>query len=307
MSANPAPIEKKPVAVPKNGDLGDWIESRIARYRTRTYDWDALKFQADFDPKYRRAQMRYMGTGGTGVSGDANTVPSEHFTFSTMVLPSGCEGPMHIHEDVEEVFFMLRGTVRLFVEHEGETCETELSERDLISVPPGVYRGLLNNAALATGIGGKGFEEIDIETWDRVMRVNIRGTWLVVKACAPLLRRATSGARIVNIASDTALWGAPDLLHYVATKGAIIAMTRSLAREMGKDGIAVNAVAPGLTIGEASDYVPPERHTQYVEGRAMPRAQQAEDVVGSVVFLLSDAAGFVSGQLLPVNGGFVFN
>ena len=144
MSADTASVEKEKIAIPRNGDLGDWIESRIARYQTRTYDWDALKFQADFDPKYRRAQMRYMGAGGTGISSDANTVPSEHFTFSTMVLPAGCEGPMHVHKDVEEVFFMLRGTVRLFLEHEGETCETELTERDLISVPPGVYRGLLN-------------------------------------------------------------------------------------------------------------------------------------------------------------------
>ena len=124
--------------------LADWMETRIARYETRRYDWDALKFQADFDPKYRRAQMRYLGTGGTGVADDSNTVPSEHFTFSTMVLPPGCEGPSHVHDDVEEVFFMLRGKIRLTLERDGETYETELGERDLISVPPGVYRGLVN-------------------------------------------------------------------------------------------------------------------------------------------------------------------
>ena len=130
---------------PRDQSLEDRITGRIARYETRTYDWDALKFQADFDPKYKRAQMRYMGTGGTGVKADENTVPSEHFTFSTMVLPPGCEGPMHVHADVEEVFFMLRGKIRLFLEHDGETWETELSERDLVSVPPGIYRGLLNH------------------------------------------------------------------------------------------------------------------------------------------------------------------
>ena len=130
---------------PQHQSLEDRITSRIARYETRTYDWDALKFQADFDPKYKRAQMRYMGTGGTGLASDENTVPSEHFTFSTMVLPPGCEGPMHVHADVEEVFFMLRGKIRLFLEHDGETWETELSERDLVSVPPGIYRGLLNH------------------------------------------------------------------------------------------------------------------------------------------------------------------
>lgn len=125
--------------------LADWMETRIARYETRRYDWDALKFQADFDPKYRRAQMRYLGTGGTGVADDSDTVPSEHFTFSTMVLPPGCEGPPHVHDDVEEVFFMLRGKIRLTLEQNGETFETDLRERDLISVPPGVYRGLVND------------------------------------------------------------------------------------------------------------------------------------------------------------------
>jgi quercetin dioxygenase-like cupin family protein len=129
---------------PEGMALGAWVESRVARYETRTLDWDALKFQADFDPKYKRAQMRYMGAGGTGVGVDDNAVPSEHFTFSTMILPAGSEGPSHIHIDVEEVFFMLRGKIRLFMDVDGEHYETFLGERDLISVPPGIYRGLEN-------------------------------------------------------------------------------------------------------------------------------------------------------------------
>lgn len=166
--------------------------------------------------------------------------------------------------------------------------------------------GLVNNAAIATGIGGRTFDEIDVETWDRVMAVNVRGTWLVVRALAGLLRRST-GARVVNLASDTALWGAPRLLHYVASKGAVIAMTRALARELGADGITVNAIAPGLVRCEATEYVPRERHALYETGRAIARAQYPDDVVGAVVFLLSEQARFVTGQVLPINGGFVLN
>ena len=120
--------------------FADWMKSRIATRASRQYDWDALKFQADFDPKYRRAQMRYVGTGGTGVAKDQNTVPSAHFTFSTMVIPAGNIGPSHIHYDVEEIFFVIRGSMKVVCEKDGERFEAILGERDLISVPPGVYR-----------------------------------------------------------------------------------------------------------------------------------------------------------------------
>ena len=127
-------------------ELGAFIESRVARYATRKYDWDALKFQADYDPKYRRAQVRYLGTGAAGVTSDMNVVPADHFTLSTMCLPAGCEGPLHVHDDVEEVFFVLKGKIRIFVENKGRTTETVLNERDLISVPAGIYRGLRNES-----------------------------------------------------------------------------------------------------------------------------------------------------------------
>ena len=142
----PAPqgLKKASWDRPAGASFKEWIETRIARRETRRYDWDALKFQADFDPKYGRAQMRYVGTGGTGVSADNNTVPAEHFTFSTMVIPAGHEGPMHLHTDVEEIFFVLRGTVKVMAELNGEYYETVLKDRDLISVPPGVYRGEVN-------------------------------------------------------------------------------------------------------------------------------------------------------------------
>ena len=166
--------------------------------------------------------------------------------------------------------------------------------------------GLVNNAAI-TNSGGRTMEELDVQTWDRVMNVNVRGTWLLTKACLPLLKR--SKGRVVNIASDTAMWGAPKLLAYLSSKGAVIAMTRGMARELGPHGITVNAVAPGLTEVEATEYVPAERHQHYAQGRALKRerAQQPGDVCGAVMFFLSDDAAFMTGQVLPVNGGFVMN
>jgi NAD(P)-dependent dehydrogenase (short-subunit alcohol dehydrogenase family) len=169
----------------------------------------------------------------------------------------------------------------------------------------GEIHGLVNNAAIATQVGGKPFDEIDLDLWDSVMRVNVRGTWLVTRALAPLFADGKHG-RIVNIASDTALWGAPRLLAYVASKGAVIAMTRSLARELGPRGIGVTAVAPGILRCEATEYVPAERHRLYETGRAVPGPQAPEDIVDTVVFLLTPGALALTGQLLPVDAGFVF-
>ncbi|MBL0085397.1 MAG: SDR family oxidoreductase [Ideonella sp.] len=165
--------------------------------------------------------------------------------------------------------------------------------------------GLVNNAAI-TNSGGKTAEQITVDTWDRVMEVNVRGTWLVTNAARPHLAASGSG-RIVNIASDTALWGAPRLLAYVASKGAVIAMTRTLARELGPDGTTVNAIAPGLTLVEATEYVPAERHEHYRAGRAIQRPQLPEDVNAAMLFLLTRGSGYITGQVLPVNGGFVMN
>ena len=168
----------------------------------------------------------------------------------------------------------------------------------------GPVDGLVNNAAMATGVGGKNMIDYDPDLWDRVMTVNVKGTWLVTREAVPLLRE---GSAIVNVASDTALWGAPRLMAYVASKGAVIAMSRSMARELGVKRIRINAIAPGLTRVEATEYVPAERHQLYENGRALSGAQQPEDVTGSVVWLLSDLSRFITGQLIPVNGGFVFN
>ena len=198
------------------------------------------------------------------------------------------------------------GEQALFVQTDVADWASVKCMADRVAATWGGIDGLVNNAAIATGVGGKRFDEIDPDAFLRVLDVNVRGTWQACKAVYPHLK-ARGGGSIVNLASDTALWGATALLHYVASKGAVISMTRSLAREMGPDNIAVNAIAPGLTRVEVTELVPRERHELYEDGRAMSRPQFPDDVTGAVAFLLSDDARFITGQLLPVNGGFVFN
>lgn len=167
----------------------------------------------------------------------------------------------------------------------------------------GALQGLVNNAALADGVGGKPFHEIDVSDWDCLMGVNVRGTWLVSKHAVPLLQR--DGGRIINLASDAALYGSPRLAHYIASKGAVISLTKAMARELGPLGITVNAVAPGLTNGEAAGLIPQERHDLYRMNRMLGRDQEPEDVAGVVNFLLGGEASFITGQLLVVDGGFI--
>jgi NAD(P)-dependent dehydrogenase (short-subunit alcohol dehydrogenase family) len=167
--------------------------------------------------------------------------------------------------------------------------------------------GLVNNAAI-TNSGGKPMEAIAEDVWDKVMAVNVKGTWLTTVAAKPHLVRASEAhglGRIVNVASDTAIWGAPNLMAYVASKGAVMAMTHSMARELGVFGVTVNAIAPGLTLGESTEYVPQARYDHYQNGRAIKREQTADDITASVLFLLSRTSGYITGQVLPVNGGFL--
>jgi NAD(P)-dependent dehydrogenase (short-subunit alcohol dehydrogenase family) len=198
------------------------------------------------------------------------------------------------------------------VDFEAHFIPLDLADADSVKafVNESAYRlggvdGLVNNAAI-TDSGGKTASELTQTIWDCVMNVNVRGLWLTSVAAFPHLCASGQGS-IVNLASDTALWGAPKLLAYVASKGAVISMTRSMAREFGDHGITVNAIAPGLTEVEATAYVPADRRDLYSRGRALSRAQVPADLTGPVTFLLPDAARFVTGQVLPVNGGFVTN
>lgn len=165
----------------------------------------------------------------------------------------------------------------------------------------GKIDGLVTNAALANNVGGKTYDEITPEVWDRLMAVNVRGTWLTVRAIAPLMR---DGGAIVTLSSDTVYWGPPRLLHYVTSKSAIVGMTRSLARELGPRMIRVNCLLPGLTVGEATKDIPETRWNDYATRQILQRKQMPDDLDGVVAFLLSDDAKFMTGQTLAVDGGF---
>ena len=163
---------------------------------------------------------------------------------------------------------------------------------------------LVNNAAIFSTIQVRPFVQIDAAEWRKVLDVNVVGVALCCRACAPHMRGRGTG-RIINLASGAPLKGVPFFLHYISSKGAVIAMTRGLARELGKDGITVNSLAPGFTLSEnvvkQADHMRNGDRTRAT--RAIPRDETPEDLVGTVSFLASDDAAFITGQTLVVDGG----
>lgn len=166
---------------------------------------------------------------------------------------------------------------------------------------------LVNNAALYANLPMARYDEIDPDLFDRVMQVNIGGTWRMVRAVGPLMEAQGSG-KIVNITSGTVMKGMPGMAHYVASKGALTALTRTLSREMGPHGVCVNSLAPGLTLSssilENEDHVAATRD-RVLASRAIKRDGQPEDLIGALIFLCSDESNFVTGQTIAVDGGSV--
>jgi NAD(P)-dependent dehydrogenase (short-subunit alcohol dehydrogenase family) len=164
--------------------------------------------------------------------------------------------------------------------------------------------GLVNNAAYFREVKLTDFEQIDPAQWDRIFDVNVKGVWNCCKAVMPAMRERGSGS-IVNIASVVAVAGQPGYLHYVATKGAVLAMTKGLAKEVGKHGVRVNVIAPGFVITDATRNRPAEWQQHFLNARSIKREQRPDDLVGTAVYLLSDLSGFVSGQTIVVDGGHI--
>jgi NAD(P)-dependent dehydrogenase (short-subunit alcohol dehydrogenase family) len=163
---------------------------------------------------------------------------------------------------------------------------------------------LVNCAAMFATVKLGPFEAIPVDEWKRLLEVNVLGVALCCKAVTPQMRRQKSG-RIINLASGAPLKGVPYFLHYIASKGAVIAMTRGLARELGKEGITVNAIAPGLTVSDGTAGRPEHlrNHAESIRSRAIQREERPEDLVGAASFLASDDSAFVTGQTLAVDGG----
>lgn len=167
---------------------------------------------------------------------------------------------------------------------------------------------LINNAAVFGELELKPFDRIPAAEWDKVMAVNVKGLFLCAKAVFPQMRQQGKG-KIINISSGTAFKGTPRFLHYVTSKGAVIAFTRALAREMGAHGITVNALAPGLTLSDAVKNNPQQMqyHQSVVDTRCLQRDEAPEDLTGTMVFLCSADSDFISGQTIAVDGGSVMH
>ena len=168
---------------------------------------------------------------------------------------------------------------------------------------------LVNNAALYAPLTPRAFGEWDVDLWDRVMAINVRGPYLMVRHVAPHMIERRSG-KIINIASGAAYKGVPRMLPYVTSKGAMLAFTRALSRELGPHGIAVNSLSPGYILSdtglENATHVEEER-MPVRNSRAFKRDGYPEDLVGALVFLASSDSDFVTGQSLVVDGGAVNN
>jgi 3-oxoacyl-[acyl-carrier protein] reductase len=162
---------------------------------------------------------------------------------------------------------------------------------------------LINNAGIFSTLDMRPFDQIPVGEWEQVLKVNVTGPFLCSRAVLPAMRRAKWG-RIIHMASGAVTMGRPNYLHYIASKSALAGMTGSMARELGPDGITVNAILPGATFTEIErKTVSPEQKVRIVAQQCIQRAETPDDLAGTALFLASDSAAFLTGQCLTVDGG----
>lgn len=184
-----------------------------------------------------------------------------------------------------------------------DTASTNALAAAVAQFAGGTIGVLINNAAIYATVTRSKFEDIDVDEWDKVMNVNLKGPWMVSRALSPHLG---AGSRIINLASATVYSGSEQWAHYVASKGGVIALTRVMAKELGRREISVNTIAPGFTLTEASLSLMDDAASYGVDRGSLKRASQPEDIVGAALFLAGPDSSFITGQTLVVDGGRQF-
>ena len=183
------------------------------------------------------------------------------------------------------------------------TGSTEQAAAAVADFGGGAIDVLVNNAAIYAAVTRSPLEQVDPDEWDRVMAVNLKGPWMCVRAASPYL---PDGGRVVNLSSATVYSGSESWIHYVASKGGVIAMTRVMAKELGRRGITANVIAPGFTLTEASLGLMEDAESYGVDRGALRRAGQPDDIVGAALYLAGPDSSYVTGQTLVVDGGRQF-
>lgn len=206
-------------------------------------------------------------------------------------------------EGAEQTAKEISGSIAIKVDVTSEASVKAMAEKVVEHF--GRIDVLVNNAAIYAGIQRKPFYELSEKEWDLVMNVNLKGTWMASKAIFPFMK-AQGGGKIINISSATVMSGSPQWSHYVASKGGVIGLTRSMAREIGDYNINVNNIAPGFTLTEASLSLMDNAKEYGVQRGAIKRGSNADDIVGTALYLASKASDFVTGQTIVVDGGKQF-